>query len=818
MKKEMKKKTGLGIAMVSAILMLGSIAEAFSGAGSGTEQDPYIITDVYQLQEMNNDLTAWYELGNDIDASDTINWNDGAGFDPVGPQYTPFTGYFDGKEHKIRSLFINRPDTNYIGLFGTADEGSEIKNIGLVNVDITGKSKTGSLVGQILGSHIVNCYSVGSVDGTSSTGGLVGSFYTSFMNNCFSGGEINGARNGRGNGAGGLVGSVGSLNPELYPPPTINDSYSTSNVNGHIMVGGLVGINGSGMITNSYSTGNVIGAWDVGGFCGINSPGHITNCYSAGSVSGSGDNIFGFLGRVSQEWACYDCFWDIETSGQEDSAGEGDGVTGKTTAEMKQEATFTNWDFANIWDIDEGVTYPFHSRIFPGKAAELAKEIIGKDYGYKWYKWPEKIKGFTKYYVGDERIVELLKAEQIESLDCSGLSFRSYNRAYYAGKKIFAGERWEEEEGDWENRPLKWYGASMQYRGNTKSINKEALIPGDLLFFDTDDNATMDHVAMYVGGPFEFTYGTDKAFTYNTVESTAWGDEIITVAFYDEGNEIITTLQPSTDETRTLPVAEYGRVKDAEKPRFKVISGSPVDLIVTDPEGETITKEMGESLTMEYVTYDIDGDGELDDIVASPERKIGNYLIEVVPEPNASPTDTYSLEATIDDQTMILAEDVQIQGIPEDPYEVESKLCYSDFDDSNDVDLIDYAIFASHWFEQDCNYPAWCEGTDLDYGGSVGFNDLAIFAEHWLWSESQPMGGQGGGMGGSSSQQMRQPLDMQPVQQVQPIEVQPVKKIDIDEIVRFFEEIWLQDDGIREVISEDRWNEFIDKVKNPPAY
>jgi len=49
-------------------------------------------------------------------------------------------------------------------------------------------------------------------------------------------------------------------------------------------------------------------------------------------------------------------FWDIETTGQEES----DGGEGKTTAEMKTKSTFTyaGWDFVNIWDICEGTNYP----------------------------------------------------------------------------------------------------------------------------------------------------------------------------------------------------------------------------------------------------------------------------------------------------------------------------------------------------------------------------------------------------------------------------------------------------------------------------
>lgn len=49
-----------------------------------------------------------------------------------------------------------------------------------------------------------------------------------------------------------------------------------------------------------------------------------------------------------------DSFWDMETSGQSISAIG----TGKTTAEMQSESTFTNWDFISTWLIKEGISYP----------------------------------------------------------------------------------------------------------------------------------------------------------------------------------------------------------------------------------------------------------------------------------------------------------------------------------------------------------------------------------------------------------------------------------------------------------------------------
>ena len=89
--------THLLITLSTAALLLSCIpAQAFTGTGSGTEIDPYVITTVEQLQEMNDDLDAHYVLGNDIDAGATATWNDGAGFAPIAPDISPGDGIHNG--------------------------------------------------------------------------------------------------------------------------------------------------------------------------------------------------------------------------------------------------------------------------------------------------------------------------------------------------------------------------------------------------------------------------------------------------------------------------------------------------------------------------------------------------------------------------------------------------------------------------------------------------------------------------------------------------------------------------------------------------
>jgi len=105
----------------------------------------------------------------------------------------------------------------------------------------------------------------------------------------------------------------------------------------------------------------------------------VNNCYATGTVTGGtgGEFTGGLLGGVAEGNTVSNSFWDTETSGQATS----DGGTGKTTEEMQDISTFSDtetegldesWDIiavantgtrnlAYIWNIVNGVTYPFLS-------------------------------------------------------------------------------------------------------------------------------------------------------------------------------------------------------------------------------------------------------------------------------------------------------------------------------------------------------------------------------------------------------------------------------------------------------------------------
>ena len=61
------------ISIFTTALFLGSATTyAFSGQGSGTEKDPYLVSNADELFEVRNDLSACYKQINDIDLSEWI--------------------------------------------------------------------------------------------------------------------------------------------------------------------------------------------------------------------------------------------------------------------------------------------------------------------------------------------------------------------------------------------------------------------------------------------------------------------------------------------------------------------------------------------------------------------------------------------------------------------------------------------------------------------------------------------------------------------------------------------------------------------------
>jgi hypothetical protein len=323
---------------LSGIAVFGDFYIGNSGAfptvapsvGDGTSGSPYQITNLTDLCWIAFEPTHWslcYVQTTDIDASETSTWySDGSGgyfgWSPIGSNDTKFTGSYDGQNHKISNLYMNRPSLSNAGFMGHV-AGATISNLGIANCSIVAQGYAGCLAGNVENSStssvINNCFATGIISGTGQVGGLIGCMENS----------------------------------------TLSSSYSRANVSGSgsspEMIGGLIGAH-YGTIINCYSTGSVTAPSSefVGGLIGFTNgmAVKINKCYSTGSVSG-GTQVGGFVGYVGASTPdISNCFWDKETSGKITSAGG----TGKTTEEMKTQTTFTDagWDFTSgtpIWEM-----------------------------------------------------------------------------------------------------------------------------------------------------------------------------------------------------------------------------------------------------------------------------------------------------------------------------------------------------------------------------------------------------------------------------------------------------------------------------------
>lgn len=275
-------------------------------AGSGTEQDPYQITNAQQLKYISKALNAHFVLTADISLNEEAA---GSGWDPIGKQETPFTGTLDGQGHIIKNMWMKRPTTNGVGLFGYINNAS-ISNLRL-EISSNGING-GEYVGGICGSAnnqclIQKCSVSGKLTGSSTIGGICGytNNNTSFEQ-CYSEGSI-----------------------------------STNKIYWYERCAGIVGRGGK--ITNSYSTADLTG-YDC---YAISWEGSVSKCYYSGKVSSS-----------CYYFSCDGTYTYYDSSNVAPNHNVSDSRNARSATQMKTQSNYEGWDFTSIWKITEGRTYP----------------------------------------------------------------------------------------------------------------------------------------------------------------------------------------------------------------------------------------------------------------------------------------------------------------------------------------------------------------------------------------------------------------------------------------------------------------------------
>ena len=302
----------------------------------GGADTPFQIASAAQLAELAQyvnagDATfvsAHYVLTDDVNLSAYGNWT------PIGTINQPFAGVFDGQNHVVTGLKIDRSQGECQGLFGCvnsedANRKAQVKNVIVKDAQIRTKSRSGAVVGfyggwasqmeplencAMVGGSIEGCVDRAKYDQASSIGGVVGISYAD-VRFCYSTGTVIVPQSAYdiGGVAGWVDGNVQSCyaagSMDIFPysryqifdigglvggvDDDVSDCYSTVDVVGlgdyTINFGGVAGTVG-GSVTRCFATGNVQAWMTVGGVAGTVGTwgGSLTDCVALnGAVSGT---------------------------------------------------------------------------------------------------------------------------------------------------------------------------------------------------------------------------------------------------------------------------------------------------------------------------------------------------------------------------------------------------------------------------------------------------------------------------------------------------------------------------------------------------
>ena len=259
-------KDGDGLIEICDLEGLSEIRYQLDGSSYTTSADATTIT-----QGCPRSGCRGYELVKDLDfkadasyrtTSNKVTWTTGSGWSPIGSSSNQFRNVFEGNGHTIAHLYINRRNFANVGLFSEVDIAAQIQNIRLSDVNVSGRSNVGSLVGWNFGS-IISIDVTGTVNSNNNVGGLT-SWNTGKITRCAANVIVSGATS-----LGGLVGSNYGV---------ISDSHASGNVMGTANLGGLVGSNFNSL-ANSYAIGQVSGTLNVGGLFGRGDSSNVTASY-----------------------------------------------------------------------------------------------------------------------------------------------------------------------------------------------------------------------------------------------------------------------------------------------------------------------------------------------------------------------------------------------------------------------------------------------------------------------------------------------------------------------------------------------------------
>lgn len=294
----MKRIISIFTVLAILILSMGAMTVSVFAEGTGTEDDPYIVTDAAGFLAMKSGaLGTWYELGADVDLGENytpfvFKGNLKGGTKADGSKYTVtysvsetnrYAGLFTQMYGKVSNLSVKSTatDARLVGaIAGELLENAQIDNC-VCEVDLTTtESIVGGIAGQMRqGAVVKNCVVSGTIHGTLGfVGGIIGQATTGgTIENCVVAKDT--AITAGGKNVGGIIGNASAAVTVTNCKNGANITSTISNLGG--IVGSAVGIT----VSKCVNTGKIEGTSYVAGIAAeLKGNCTIENCLNAGEV------------------------------------------------------------------------------------------------------------------------------------------------------------------------------------------------------------------------------------------------------------------------------------------------------------------------------------------------------------------------------------------------------------------------------------------------------------------------------------------------------------------------------------------------------
>ena len=314
-------------------------------SGSGTQEQPYVITSSYNFEHLSNfNSSAYFSIQNNVNFENLITTN------------SSFGGNIEGNNKNLYNFKINGSYGNN-GLFTQLD-GATFKNVNIYSFEITSKDadNTGVIAGEITNSTVenVNIYWGKISTSSGNAGAVAGTIKGTTINSV---GAIVDIETSSQNGFSGILVGVATQNS------LISKSYTDGKITGENNIGGFIGNAESVSIQDSYTTAKLNSTYSsatssvIGGFAGaIGSDSSISRTFMFGSVKASNmlANVGVFAGTNSSQNLQNNYAWNVNNYRLVFSGDVQDSqIKFLTTDEFASSSSFVDFQFGEVWTIGD---------------------------------------------------------------------------------------------------------------------------------------------------------------------------------------------------------------------------------------------------------------------------------------------------------------------------------------------------------------------------------------------------------------------------------------------------------------------------------